>query len=125
MDCLSRVLTRIRQRKRKPTPAGKNDQVISVEPKVQIECGAPRLIKTTIAHPVNRERKESPVASCVVGSVVMNVEVVRVASRVQQDLNRIVGPAVTAPDMRLLDKFSRGNYPGRFKCDPGRRPLFI
>ena len=72
--CLSRVLTRTRQRKRKPTPAGKNDQVISVEPKVQIECGAPKLIKTTIAQPVNRERKVSLVACCFVGSVVMNVE---------------------------------------------------
>ena len=54
-------------------PTGKNDHVISVEPKVQIECGAPRLIKTTTAQPVNRERKVSPVTSGFVKSTAMNM----------------------------------------------------
>ncbi len=54
-------------------PTGKNDHVISVEPKVQIGCGAPTLMKTTIAQPVNRERKVSPVTSSFVVSGALNI----------------------------------------------------
>ena len=59
---LSRALRKIKQIKRKPMPAGKNDQVISVEPKVQIECGAPRLMSTTITQPMSSERRVRPEA---------------------------------------------------------------
>ena len=59
---LSRVLRKIRHTKRKPTPVEKNDHVISVEPKVQIEYGAPRLMITTIAQPMSGERRVRPVA---------------------------------------------------------------
>ena len=69
-------------------PAGKNDQVVSVETKVQIECGAPRLMIPTIAQPVNRKRRVSPVTSGFVESAAMNIgsQVVWV-SRVKRDLN--------------------------------------
>ena len=54
----------MRQTKRNPTPIGKNDHVISDEPNVQIECGAPKLINTTTAQPTSKERTVTPVPSC-------------------------------------------------------------
>ena len=65
----SRALAKMRQTKRNPTPIGKKDHVISDEPKVQIECGAPRLISTTMAQPTSKERTVTPVLSCCTGWV--------------------------------------------------------
>ena len=58
----SRALAKMRQTNRNPTPIGKNDHVISDEPNVQIECGAPRLISTTTAQPTSKDRPVTPVA---------------------------------------------------------------
>ena len=63
----SRALAKMRQTKRNPTPIGKKDQVISDEPKVQMECGAPKLISTTTAQPTSKERTVTPVPSCCAG----------------------------------------------------------
>jgi hypothetical protein len=57
---LSRALAKTRITKGTPTPMGKKDQVISEEPTIQIEYGAPRLINKTSPRPSRREGRVRP-----------------------------------------------------------------
>ena len=71
----------MRQTKRNPTPIGKNDHVISDEPNVQMECGAPKLISTTTAQPTSKERTVTPVAGWVANAASAVVDGVAVAGK--------------------------------------------
>ena len=75
--------------KENPTPIGKNDQVISDEPNVQIECGAPKLISTTTAQPTSKERAVTPVPSCCAGWVANAASAVQDGMAVAGEENHI------------------------------------
>ena len=51
------ALPNTRSTKGSPTPMGKKDQVISVEPTIQIDTGAPRQTTRTMVRPRKIDRK--------------------------------------------------------------------
>lgn len=57
------VFSKMRQTKGKPTPTGKNDQVISDDPSVKIENGPPTQMANTRSSPMSNDRAVNPPVS--------------------------------------------------------------